>query len=622
MKILSCGDIHFTNYTLYNNPIPDKPESGTRLEDILTAFDMFAKYGYEHDIHTYMLNGDIFDSRQKDNPSTIAYIKERIYNAFNSQDVDTTVYINVGNHDECARDIKPNSVADFSLFSNEHHKFIVLDNNVNLVDFGDGTQALVVPYTEFIEEQKEAIHNVKLDKPTVVFAHLGVNGATQGRWNHRLEGAYNLDDLKYNDPNVKGIVLSHYHTRSCLYPNVQGKLSLPSDTPTKHNQISKHTLDLIEYGLNTKQITVDFQQGEVNGRPVYIYPKGYAITSIKDKTNKYHSVSVAIIIAFVKYGKNKLVGKQVDHINNKHGLNDNYPSNLQILSSRENLQKEMADNNRRIPCKAINYFTHTEVHAQSTYELALRTKTSVSSIVKCVHGDANVAGDFLVAKEFDDYRLDISYNHFSVQGKNISSGKLTPVFSSVSEAEEWLNISAGNSHIGGVCRGIYKQTKGYTWWYVPSHPEAYYIGDLTELNFNDIQEDGTGAPRGFEEIDTFTGEHKFIDLTKDPYNIPTFNQIDLDSNYKLDLSTLNLNNHYKIITKDKEAYERLFKERESLKNASNIQVVYVPKTIDFAEDTDTEVTASDKELVKNYCDKYYPDTTDLALQYLAKASEV
>ena len=54
MRILACGDIHFTNYTLYNNPISDKPESGTRLEDILTAFDMFAKYGYEHDIHTYM----------------------------------------------------------------------------------------------------------------------------------------------------------------------------------------------------------------------------------------------------------------------------------------------------------------------------------------------------------------------------------------------------------------------------------------------------------------------------------------------------------------------------------------------------------------------------------------
>lgn len=365
MKILSCGDIHFTNYTMYNKPIADKPESGTRLEDILTAFDMFAKYGYDHGIHTYMLNGDIFDSRQKDNPSTIAYVKERIYNAFNSQDVDTTVYINVGNHDECGRDINPNSVSDFKLFSNKHHKFIVMEDAVNLIDFCDGTQALVVPYTEFVEEQKKEIINTKLAKPTVVFAHLGVNGATQGRWNHRLGGAYNLDDLKYNDLNVKGVVLSHYH-------------------------------------------------------------------------------------------------------------------------SRQFLQK--------------------------------------------------------------------------------------------------------------------------------APKPAWYIGDLVALNFNDISESGEASPRGFDVIDTETGEQEFINLHDAPYNIPGFAQYDANS-----FAENNSHDYIKIVTDNIDDYNRL---AESYHDDINIQIVYVPKSIDFVENADTEVTASDKELVKNYCDKYYPDTTDLALQYLAKASEV
>ena len=181
-----------------------------------------------------------------------------------------------------------------------------------------------------------------------------------------------------------------------------------------------------------------------------------------------------------------------------------------------------------------------------------------------------------------------------------------------------MDIPIGNGHIGEVCRGIYKQTKGYTWWYVPSHPEAYYQGDLTELNFNDLNEDGTGASRGFDVIDTETGKHEFVDLTKDPYNIPTFNQIDLDKDTHFDLSGIHYN-YYKLTTQDKDKYEKLSQAIQDSHLADQIQLLYIPEEKQVKLDVD--VNASDKELVAKYCDENYPNVKDKALKYLQRASE-
>lgn len=353
---------------------------GSRLEYILKALKYFFEYGKSHQIKTYVINGDFFDKRQSDNPSALAYIQDKFIEMYRDIAPDGSVLlINTGNHDELSRVPYPNSISNFTKYSDTNHHLIEVFDDVGAWEQDEDKNddlLMFIPYTEKVKEQKEEIKKIltdydKLSKHITVFAHLGVDGAVQGRWNHRLSDAYNLDDLGWNDNNVKSICLSHFHKRQMLLSN--------------------------------------------------------------------------------------------------------------------------------------------------------------------------------------------------------------------------------------------------------GHKEAYYMGDLTELNFNDIQEDGTGAPRGFEEIDTITGEHKLINLTKEPYNIPTFNQIDLNKGSNLGLFTLNPNNYYKITTKDKKTYEHLSKERESLENASNIQLVLIPQQIETQLDIDP--TSSDKELVANYCEKNYPEVKDKALDYLRRAKE-
>lgn len=375
-KILACSDVHLTNYTLF-----DKPTSisivGSRLAEIIKALKYFFEYGRENYIFTYLINGDLLDRRRSENPSVLAYLYHTIISYYrNIAPYGSKLLINVGNHEENFRTITPNSLENLPLASQTGHFIGLYENMVNFITLSPDVGIVIIPYTEEVQKQKEKIKEqfIKYNQfvhHITVFAHLGVDGATQGRWNHRLSSAYNLDDLGWNDPSVKSIVLGHYHTRQSLKKN-------------------------------------------------------------------------------------------------------------------------------------------------------------------------------------------------------------------------------GNK-------------------------EAYYIGDLTELNFNDIGSDGKGAPRGFEEIDTITGKHKLIDLTKDPYHIPTFNQLDLTKGANLSLTSLNPNNYYRITTKDRKQYDSLSKERESLENASNIQIVYIPPEI--KTEIDVNPNASDKELVAKYCDKNYPKLKSKALDYLRKAHE-
>jgi hypothetical protein len=150
--------------------------------------------------------------------------------------------------------------------------------------------------------------------------------------------------------------------------------------------------------------------------------------------------------------------------------------------------------------------------------------------------------------------------------------------------------------------------------------DAYYIGDLTALNFNDIGSDGLGVPRGFDEIDLDTGEHKFIDLTQSPYNIPTFNQINLDTDDNFDLATqVDDHSYYKISCKSKDTYEKLAKELENNSIASRVQLILLPQEQRVTIDVDANAT--DTELVSKYCDLNYPEVKDKALDYLRKAKE-
>lgn len=371
LKLLVCGDVHLTNYSNFNRPT-DNSASGSRLEKILEALDYFFQYGNDHDIHTFIINGDLFDQRQRENPSTMAYIRNRILDAYHKVDTDKNIlYLNVGNHDEQSQAITPNALQDFWRYTTNSH-FIQVMQDVTLITDYDH-EYLFVPYSEDVQYLKDKINQTLKEDPETypitVFAHLGVEGGVQGRWDHRLSGAFNVADLGWNDHRVKAIILGHYHNRST-----------------------------------------------------------------------------------VKQSKNK---------------------------------------------------------------------------------------------------------------------------------------------------------------------EAWYVGDLTELNFNDIGKDGYGAPRGFDVVDPVKGTHEFVDLTKDPYNISTFNSFDLDQD-KIDsdkLVKLAQNNYVRLVTSDQDNYEML----KSILPSDNVQLVLNKQ--DTHEQLDVDPNSTDVDLVKEYCEKHYPEVTDQALEYLRKAKE-
>lgn len=375
-KIIVMSDVHLTNYSNFNYST-DNPLIGSRLYYILKGVEQYFNYGANNNISNYVINGDLFDKRQRENPSLMAYLNYFIINNFrNTTPYGSQLFMNIGNHEEGFRTINPNSISNFSAYSVPGHKIQICNDLINLFKINDTHAIVIIPYTEQIELQKEAINNLfnKIKTPNItVFAHLGVNGATQGRWNHRLSSAFNLQDLAWDNPDVKNIVLGHYHSRQ----------------------------------------------------------------SLKKQDNK----------------------------------------------------------------------------------------------------------------------------------------------------------------------------------------EAWYVGDLTELNFNDIQKNGYGAPRGFDVVDT-EGGHTFVDLTKAPYNLPTFNSFDLDkdkiSTDKI-IDLLKHDNYVRLMVSDKDKYEKL-SEIVAKEYPNNIQLILKPQPKEH-DDIKIDPNTTDNDLVAQYCEKHYPEIKDQALEYLRKAKE-
>ena len=150
----------------------------------------------------------------------------------------------------------------------------------------------------------------------------------------------------------------------------------------------------LDYIITNNLISIDYETGIVTTK------KG--THGNNNNSRKYYRVGVYLphrvcvrvgvyqLIAFMKYGYD-MVGYQIDHINNKHGLYDNNPENLQLLSPKENNSKNM---NKKI--KAINRFTHEEtIYIYiSGKEASIALGLSRGHISSVAHGNRNYTGDY------------------------------------------------------------------------------------------------------------------------------------------------------------------------------------------------------------------------------------
>lgn len=221
MKVLAMGDIHLDTFSSFALPV-DNPISNSRLENILEAMRLAFKTGTEQGITNYVINGDLYNQRLKVNPSFFNYCIQSVVAMYRNCPSGSKLWITVGNHDSQTRFMKPNSVDILSSFSTENHKIIVAQDLVEVHKLEDETALALVSFTEDVESSKKMLaeqldYITKSKLKTAVFAHLGVDGSSSGRWaSHKLGGAYNLADLGWNRKYITSIVLGHYHTRQTL----------------------------------------------------------------------------------------------------------------------------------------------------------------------------------------------------------------------------------------------------------------------------------------------------------------------------------------------------------------------------------------------------------------------
>lgn len=186
------------------------PVYGTdRFKEQLIAFKKAFTLARENKAEL-ILGGDLFHKRG----SVDVKIFNMVYDIIH-QNNDIVTHILRGNHDSNTNSLKTESSIDtFNYIPN-----VTVYSNPYVFKQGD-TQLVFLPYGDEIDDMKNFINQSLEDekpKTSILIAHLGVEGATQGRYSHRLSGAFSYNDLhpEYFD----FILLGHYHKRQMIADN-------------------------------------------------------------------------------------------------------------------------------------------------------------------------------------------------------------------------------------------------------------------------------------------------------------------------------------------------------------------------------------------------------------------
>lgn len=160
---------------------------------------------------TVIFNGDIFNSRKNIDIRCINMFTEELL-----KHKDIPVIFNVGNHDQVDNSSHP----DHSLEIYKLLGYSVFDHVGSLTIGND--HLVFVPYSEDIKYLKDnlakEVEVLDLAKHNLLFAHIGVAGSKNGKWLHRLDGAFAVGEL-YSDK-FQFVALGHYHMRQMLADNV------------------------------------------------------------------------------------------------------------------------------------------------------------------------------------------------------------------------------------------------------------------------------------------------------------------------------------------------------------------------------------------------------------------
>lgn len=214
MKFIVASDFHADLFNDYAQPTKDNSYGNNdrfahQIEVLKEVFNL----AQQHQAGV-IFNGDLYNQRRAINPivfSSVAQVmreeSQKLLDQFN-----LPTLINVGNHDQQDNtQTPPNSVNILAVNSS-----IQVFDKVTLHQVAKDEYLLFVPYSEDVDYLKQQIKDTLpwTDKKVTVVAHVGVAGSVQGRWNHRLGGAFTLSDLQ--EDKAQAVVLGHYHKRQDL----------------------------------------------------------------------------------------------------------------------------------------------------------------------------------------------------------------------------------------------------------------------------------------------------------------------------------------------------------------------------------------------------------------------
>ncbi|QIA28527.1 recombination exonuclease [Phage f2b1] len=210
INVLAFSDFHAHLFEDYANPDEEYVNDRFRaqMETLQKVFDLARERKA-----TLLFTGDLFHKRAKLDD----VVFNAVFDIFAIND-DVRVVMVRGNHDARTNAtvthhwLKPfKHLAHVTVIDTPDMVFIQHDEGdffIYGIPYSDDTEFLKSKINEFAEHAKAH------EEPTILAAHVGVDGSETGKYSHRLEGAFKIGDLH---PNVFSYVaLGHYHKRQFL----------------------------------------------------------------------------------------------------------------------------------------------------------------------------------------------------------------------------------------------------------------------------------------------------------------------------------------------------------------------------------------------------------------------
>lgn len=205
-KVVFFTDIHFHIFEEFAKPDPDfvNDRFKAQLDTLQKVFDI----ARENDAMV-LFGGDLFHKRGKIDD----IVFNKVYEVF-ARNNDIPTRLVRGNHDSRTNQTVTEHWLETFKYLPHVEVFAVPDSRIEQ-DFN----LYAIPYSDDVEYLKKKIAEFATlqqsnSRPSILVAHIGVDGSETGKYSHRLEGAFKIGDL-YPDV-FDYVALGHYHKRQFL----------------------------------------------------------------------------------------------------------------------------------------------------------------------------------------------------------------------------------------------------------------------------------------------------------------------------------------------------------------------------------------------------------------------